>query len=61
MLIKNCYLGQVYDLDAKELKLILRVKVCIGVSRKLKANYMYNPITQKVVISGDVLFEEYRS
>jgi hypothetical protein len=53
-------IGHVHIPDVKRIKLDSRSSKCVllGVSEETKGYKMYNPITKKVMISRDVIFEE---
>ena len=53
-------IGHVHIPNVKRTKLDSRSSKCVlfGVSEKTKGYRMYNPITKKIVISRDVIFEE---
>lgn len=55
--------GNVHVPNAKRLKLDARSQKCvmIGYSEESKGYKMFNPMTKKVIISGDVVFEEEKS
>ena len=53
-------IGHVHNPEQKRRKLDDKSVKCVhlGISFESKAYKMYNPITKKMVISGDVVFEE---
>ena len=53
-------IGYVHVPDAKRIKLDAKSQKCVffGVSEESKAYRMYNPITKKLIISRDVIFDE---
>ena len=53
-------IGHVHIPNVKRIKLDSRSSKCVllGVSEETKGYRMYNPVTKKIVISCDVIFEE---
>ena len=53
-------IGHVYILNVKRTTLDSRSSKCVllGVNKETKGYRMYNPVTENMVISYDVIFEE---
>ena len=53
-------IGHVHVPDSKRIKLDDKSMKCtlLGVSEESKAYRLYNPVSKKIVISRDVVFEE---